>query len=155
MVEERDGELGVRATFRKRYITLAPVAGVVGIGLDLQDPQGLLKDKGAEGFTVALLERGHEGLRMGPRHVPLTSAFMNGTGACFPLPSLCRGGGKRGEEEEGGGRGAGLASAVVPLSAVHLVHSFGLVCPPFPPVPLPAVCLTVSVSVSLSLCVSG
>ena len=78
-VEERDGVLGVVATFRKRYITLAPVAGVVGVGLDLRDPNGLLKGKGAEGFTVALLERDHEGLRMGPRHVPLTSAFMNGT----------------------------------------------------------------------------
>jgi len=79
VVEERDGVLGVVATFRKRYITLAPVAGVVGVGLDLRDPNGLLKGKGTEGFTVALLERDHEGLRMGPRHVPLTSAFMNGT----------------------------------------------------------------------------
>ena len=36
------GELGVRATFKKRYITLAPVAGVVGLGLNLSDPDGLL-----------------------------------------------------------------------------------------------------------------
>jgi len=78
-VEERDGVLGVRATFKKRYITLAPVAGVVGIGIDLKDPNGLLKGDGAEGFTVLLLERGHEGLRMGPRHIPLNNAFMNGT----------------------------------------------------------------------------
>ena len=78
-VEERNGELGVVATFRKRYITLAPVAGVVGVGFELKDPNGLLKGKGEEGFTVALLERDHEGLRMGPRHVPLTCAFMNGT----------------------------------------------------------------------------
>ncbi|GMI40771.1 hypothetical protein TrCOL_g10122 [Triparma columacea] len=79
VVEERDGVLGVRATFKKRYITLAPVAGVVGIGIDLKDPNNLLKGKGEEGFTVALLERGHEGLRMGPRHMPLSAAFMNGT----------------------------------------------------------------------------
>ena len=46
----------------KRYITLAPVAGVVGIGLDLKDPNGLLKGTGAEGFTVALLERNHPGV---------------------------------------------------------------------------------------------
>jgi len=78
-VEERDGQLGVRATFDKRYITLAPVAGVVGIGLDLKDPNNLLKGEGSEGFTVALLERGHEGLNMGPRHMPLNAAFMNGT----------------------------------------------------------------------------
>ena len=79
IVEERDGVLGVRATFDKRYITLAPVAGVVGIGLDLKDPNGLLKGQGGEGFTVALLERGHEGLNMGPRHMPLNASFMNGT----------------------------------------------------------------------------
>ena len=56
VVEERNGELGVRASFKKRYITLAPVAGVVGLGLNLADPNGLLKGKGEEGFTVALLE---------------------------------------------------------------------------------------------------
>lgn len=56
VVESRDGELGVRATFKKRYITLAPIAGVVGLGLNLSDPEGLLGDNGAEGFTVALLE---------------------------------------------------------------------------------------------------
>jgi acyl-CoA dehydrogenase len=56
VVEERNGELGVVATFKKRYITLAPVAGVVGLGLNLADPKGLLKGKGDEGFSVALLE---------------------------------------------------------------------------------------------------
>jgi len=79
IVEERDGELGVVASFKKRYITLAPVAGVVGIGLNLKDPNGLLKGIGEEGFSVALLERDHAGLRMGPRHIPLNAAFMNGT----------------------------------------------------------------------------
>lgn len=79
VVEERNGELGVVASFKKRYITLAPVAGVVGLGLNLSDPNGLLKGKGEEGFTVALLERDHPGLRMGPRHMPLNAAFMNGT----------------------------------------------------------------------------
>mmetsp|Transcript_356 Transcript_356/g.520 ORF Transcript_356/g.520 Transcript_356/m.520 type:complete len:812 (+) Transcript_356:136-2571(+) len=79
IVEERDGQLGVKATFKKRYITLAPVAGVVGLGLNLSDPNGLLKGQGEEGFTVALLERDHPGLRMGDRHMPLNAAFMNGT----------------------------------------------------------------------------
>jgi len=80
-VEKRDGKLGVRTTFKKRYITLAPVAGVVGIGFDLKDPDNLLADipNATEGFTVALLERSHPGLNMGPRHVPLVAAFMNGT----------------------------------------------------------------------------
>jgi alkylation response protein AidB-like acyl-CoA dehydrogenase len=79
VVQKRNGELGVVASFKKRYITLAPVAGVVGIGLNLSDPDKLLGGNGEEGFTVALLERNHEGLRMGPRHMPLNAAFMNGT----------------------------------------------------------------------------
>jgi len=79
VVTSRNGELGVLATFKKRYITLAPVAGCVGLGLNLSDPDNLLKGCGGEGFTVALLERDHEGLRMGPRHFPLNASFMNGT----------------------------------------------------------------------------
>ena len=42
-VVERDGKLGIIASFNKRYITLAPVAGVVGLAFDLRDPNGLLK----------------------------------------------------------------------------------------------------------------
>jgi len=56
VVEERNGELGLVASFKKRYITLAPVAGVVGLALNLSDPKGLLKGHGEEGFSVALLE---------------------------------------------------------------------------------------------------
>jgi len=44
----RDGELGIRANFQKRYITLAPVAGVVGVGFDLKDPKGLLGCSGEQ-----------------------------------------------------------------------------------------------------------
>jgi len=62
VVEERNGQLGVVANFKKRYITLAPVAGLVGLGLNLKDPKGLLKGNGEEGFTVALLERNHPGM---------------------------------------------------------------------------------------------
>jgi acyl-CoA dehydrogenase len=79
IVQKRNGELGVVASFKKRYITLAPVAGVVGLGLNLADPDNLLQGTGHEGFTVALLERDHPGLRMGKRHFPLNAAFMNGT----------------------------------------------------------------------------
>ena len=56
VVEKRNGELGVVASFKKRYITLAPIAGVVGLGLNLTDPNNLLGGEGTEGFTVALLE---------------------------------------------------------------------------------------------------
>ena len=78
-VVERDGKLGIVASFNKRYITLAPVAGVVGLAFGLKDPKGLLKGTGHEGITIALLERDHEGLQMGRRHDPLVASFMNGT----------------------------------------------------------------------------
>lgn len=74
-----NGVIGVRATFKKRYITLAPVASVVGLAVDVKDPQGLLKGLGKEGITIALLEKGHPGLRIGDRHDPVGAAFMNGT----------------------------------------------------------------------------
>eukprot|EP01035_Chromulina_nebulosa_P026393 gene26393-34540_t len=78
-VVERNGQVGIVASFNKRYITLAPVAGVVGLAFNLKDPRGLLKGKGHEGITIALLERDHPGLQMGRRHDPLVASFMNGT----------------------------------------------------------------------------
>jgi alkylation response protein AidB-like acyl-CoA dehydrogenase len=55
-VVERDGQLGIVATFTKRYITLAPIAGLVGLAFNLTDPEGLLQGNGKEGITIALLE---------------------------------------------------------------------------------------------------
>ncbi|KAJ1437270.1 hypothetical protein B484DRAFT_392834 [Ochromonadaceae sp. CCMP2298] len=78
-VVERNGQLGIMASFNKRYITLAPVAGCVGLAFALKDPNGLLKGLGNEGITIALLERDHPGLNMGNRHDPLVASFMNGT----------------------------------------------------------------------------
>jgi acyl-CoA dehydrogenase len=77
-VVEKNGQLGIIASFNKRYITLAPVAGVVGVAFALKDPKGLLKGTGNEGITIALLERDHPGLEMGKRHDPLVASFMNG-----------------------------------------------------------------------------
>lgn len=54
------------------------VAGVVGLAFNLKDPNKLLKGTGSEGITIALLEKGHQGLRIGDRHDPLMAAFMNG-----------------------------------------------------------------------------
>jgi acyl-CoA dehydrogenase len=77
-VVERDGVLGVVASFNKRYITLAPVAGCIGLAFNLKDPNGLLKGLGKEGITIALMQRDHPGLEMGRRHDPLQAGFMNG-----------------------------------------------------------------------------
>ena len=78
IVIERDGVLGILASFNKRYITLAPVAGVVGLAFYLKDPSSLLDGTGNEGITIALLDRDHAGLVMGDRHDPMMCSFMNG-----------------------------------------------------------------------------
>ena len=62
----------------KRYITLAPVATLVGLAFQLCDPDKLLEGIGQEGITCALLPHDHEGLEIGKRGYPLAQAFMNG-----------------------------------------------------------------------------
>ncbi len=72
--------LGIRLeNINKRYITLAPVATLVGLAFQLSDPEGLLKEEGQEGITCALLPHDHPGLEIGNRALPLSQAFMNGT----------------------------------------------------------------------------
>ena len=70
--------LGVRLTFDKRYITLAPVATVVGLAFRMLDPDHLLGDKADLGITLALIPRDTEGLEIGRRHFPLNVPFQNG-----------------------------------------------------------------------------
>jgi acyl-CoA dehydrogenase len=70
--------LGVKLTFDKRYITLAPVATVIGLAFRLYDPNKLLGDEADRGITLALIPRETEGLNIGRRHFPLNCAFQNG-----------------------------------------------------------------------------
>lgn len=71
--------LGLRLTFSKRWITLAPVATVVGLAFQLRDPEGLLGDPKTidYGITCALLPADHPGVEIGQRHNPGVP-FMNG-----------------------------------------------------------------------------
>lgn len=71
--------VGIRVSWSKRYITLAPVATVLGLAFKLYDPDQLLGDKEAIGITCALIPTSHEGVEIGDRHYPLHCAFMNGT----------------------------------------------------------------------------
>lgn len=71
--------LGIRLNWEKRYITLAPVATVLGLAFKLEDPDGLLGDKKQIGITCALIPTSHPGVEVGNRHLPLEQAFMNGT----------------------------------------------------------------------------
>jgi acyl-CoA dehydrogenase len=70
--------LGVRLNFDKRYITLAPIATVVGLAFRLYDPDKLLGDKDDLGITLALLPRETKGMEIGRRHLPLNVPFQNG-----------------------------------------------------------------------------
>ncbi|NVK31119.1 MAG: acyl-CoA dehydrogenase [Gammaproteobacteria bacterium] len=69
--------LGIRLSWDKRYITLAPIATLIGVAFVAKDPEGLLGDKVDLGITLALLPAEHEGVNSGYRHNP-ASAFMNG-----------------------------------------------------------------------------
>ncbi|MXV06277.1 MULTISPECIES: acyl-CoA dehydrogenase [Xanthomonas] len=70
--------LGVKLTFDKRYITLAPVATLVGLAFRMYDPEGLIGDTKDIGITLALLPRETPGVEIGRRHFPLNSPFQNG-----------------------------------------------------------------------------
>lgn len=70
--------LGIRLTWEKRYITLGPVATVLGLAFRLSDPHHLLGDKEERGITLALIPTNHPGVEIGRRHFPLNMAFMNG-----------------------------------------------------------------------------
>jgi acyl-CoA dehydrogenase len=70
--------LGIQLTFEKRYITLAPVATLVGVAFKLYDPSLLLGKQKDIGITLALIPVGLKGLHIGERHFPLNLAFMNG-----------------------------------------------------------------------------
>jgi acyl-CoA dehydrogenase len=70
--------IGVRLNFDKRYITLAPVATVIGLAFRLYDPDNLLSDQKDRGITLALVPRNTPRLEIGRRHFPLNCAFQNG-----------------------------------------------------------------------------
>lgn len=70
--------LGIRLNWEKRYITLAPVATVIGIAFKLYDPDTLLGEATEYGITLCLIPTDHPGVRIGRRHFPLQMAFMNG-----------------------------------------------------------------------------
>ncbi|WP_043526945.1 acyl-CoA dehydrogenase [Litchfieldella xinjiangensis] len=70
--------LGLDLTFEKRWITLAPIATVVGLAFRMFDPDRLLDGDEDLGITCALIPRETEGLEIGRRHHPIGSPFMNG-----------------------------------------------------------------------------
>jgi len=70
--------LGMRLTWEKRYITLGPVATLLGLAFRLYDPEHLLGGKEDLGITCALIPTATPGVSIGRRHLPLNGAFQNG-----------------------------------------------------------------------------
>ena len=70
--------LGVRLNWDKRYITLGPVATVLGLAFKLYDPDHLLGDHEELGITLALIPTDTPGITIGNRHFPLNMPFQNG-----------------------------------------------------------------------------
>lgn len=70
--------LGIRVSWEKRYITLAPICTVLGLAFRLYDPDALLGTTVDLGITCALVPSDHPGVQIGHRHFPLDAMFMNG-----------------------------------------------------------------------------
>jgi acyl-CoA dehydrogenase len=70
--------LGLRVTWDKRYITLGPVATLLGLAFRAYDPDKLVGDKEDLGITCALIPTAHPGVDIGRRHMPLNAVFQNG-----------------------------------------------------------------------------
>jgi acyl-CoA dehydrogenase len=87
--------VGIRLNFDKRYITLAPVATLIGIAFRMYDPDGLLGETEDLGISLALVPRETPGLEVGRRHLPLNLPFQNGpvrgTDVFVPLDALIGG----------------------------------------------------------------
>jgi acyl-CoA dehydrogenase len=70
--------VGIRLNWEKRYITLAPIATVLGLAFKLYDPDHLIGDRAAYGITAALIPTNLPGIEIGRRHFPINIPFQNG-----------------------------------------------------------------------------
>ena len=70
--------VGIRLNWEKRYITLGPVATLIGLAFKLSDPERLLGDRAEPGITLALIPVDTPGISIGTRHMPLDIPFQNG-----------------------------------------------------------------------------
>ena len=73
--------IGLRLNWEKRYITLGPVATLLGLAFKAHDPDHLLGEEEDLGISLALIPTDTPGVEIGRRHLPLGAAFMNGPNA--------------------------------------------------------------------------
>lgn len=126
-----DGELYLRMNWEKRYITLAPIATLMGIAFQLKDPEGLIKGDGVAkdyGITLALVPGDTPGITKGMRHHPIGMPFQNGPhwgkDVVAPLSSVIGG-------QDNAGKGWGMLmeclavgrSISLPASSLGMAHS--------------------------------
>ncbi|MBM4222781.1 MAG: acyl-CoA dehydrogenase, partial [Gammaproteobacteria bacterium] len=95
VAKDDQGNIGIKLYWSKRYITLAPVATLMGLAFKLYDPEHLLSDQVDRGITLCLISTKHPGVEIGRRHNPLGMAFPNGPttghGVFVPLSSVIGG----------------------------------------------------------------
>ncbi len=70
--------VGIRLNWNKRYITLSPIATLLGLAFKLYDPEHLMGDRDEYGITAALIPTDTKGVEIGRRHFPLNVPFLNG-----------------------------------------------------------------------------
>ena len=131
--------LGMRLNWEKRYITLAPVASIIGLAFRLTDPDHLLGADDDIGITVALIPSSLPGIEIGARHHPLGVPFQNGPivgrDVFVPLDFIIGGRERAGHgwrmlmESLAAGRGISLPALSVGAAelATRLVGAYGLV----------------------------
>jgi len=126
--------LGIRLNWHKRYITLGPVATVLGLAFKLRDPDGLLGGREELGITVALVPTDTPGVEIGRRHIPAMQVFQNGPNqgrdVFIPLESVIGGAERVGQGWQmlmtalAAGRGISLPSLAA-ASCVFSAHTSG------------------------------
>jgi acyl-CoA dehydrogenase len=94
-------EIGIRLNWHKRYITLGPVATVLGLAFKLHDPDRILGDKEDLGITLALVPTKTAGVEIGRRHLPAFQVFQNGPNwgrdVFIPLDNIIGGAARAGQ----------------------------------------------------------
>ncbi|HHJ18452.1 MAG TPA: acyl-CoA dehydrogenase [Gammaproteobacteria bacterium] len=131
---EGEDVLGLRLNWEKRYITLGPVATVLGLAFKVYDPDHLIGDQEALGVTCALIPTTTPGVEIGHRHLPLNAVFQNGPNSghdvFIPMDWVIGGEARIGDgwrmlvESLSAGRGISLPSLSV-AAGKHVTRSTG------------------------------
>jgi acyl-CoA dehydrogenase len=134
---EGEEVIGIRLNWDKRYITLAPIATVLGLAFKLYDPDHLIGEEDEYGITAALIPTHLDGIEIGRRHLPLHTPFQNGPtqgkDVFVPLDAIIGGVERAGQgwrmlmEQLAAGRGISLPSEAQGTSqaAVYATGAYG------------------------------